>query len=201
MKKIFTFLFCLSLVFTASAEEFEISTNGLSYSPSELTVNVGDVVNFVISSSHPTTQVSEDTWNANGTDALAGGFGTNSSNFSVTITEDMVPTIYYVCDNHVGMGMKGTITVNPTSVEDLDIAKFEFGPNPSTNGQLNYTMDESEFEGSVLTLFNVTGKLVFSERLTSATGTIMLDVARGNYILQVKDKDNKIIVNDQLVVN
>jgi len=88
-------LLLVAAVATLSATDHTITTVGLEYSPSDLAVQVGDNVTIVATGSHPTRQVSEETWNMNGTTELAGGFGTSSSSFTFEITN--TDAIYYVC--------------------------------------------------------------------------------------------------------
>ena len=81
-----------------------------NFDPVDLTIAVGDTVRFEMSNTHNAIEVSQQTYDDRGVDALAGGFQvTFGETKEVTFTE--AGTHYYVCTPHVTMGMIGTITV------------------------------------------------------------------------------------------
>ena len=198
MKRYSTLLFSLSIALLSAAQtDHDVVTQGLSYNPAELIVSVGDNVNFTISATHPTTQVSEDTWNSNGTTPLPGGFGTNTSSFSITVTEPGV--IYYVCDNHVGAGMKGTITVNPLSVDELvNEVTIDFGKMPIEDGVLRYSIDANENDLGMLKVINVSGQQVLEVALDSRQGQAQFLARPGTYIVLLEDRNGKIIYRETI---
>ena len=112
---------------------FVIGTSGFTFSPANVIVNQGDIVRFNVTDGHPVIQVSQSTWNANGTTALPGGFSfpLGSGDFTATTPG----TFYYVCGNHASLGMKGTITVNGVSaISDSQIKdEINIFPNPAEN--------------------------------------------------------------------
>lgn len=89
-----------------------ITNSGFSFSPSTLTINLGDTVKFILGSTHNAREVDLATWNAGGT-ASNGGFETPFSGGTVLITQ--VGTHYYVCVPHASIGMNGQIVVNPST--------------------------------------------------------------------------------------
>jgi plastocyanin len=89
-----------------------IVNSGFSFSPSTLTINLGDTVKFVLASIHDAREVSQTTWNANGTTSN-GGFETPFGGGTVLLTQ--IGTHYYVCVPHASSGMKGQITVNSSN--------------------------------------------------------------------------------------
>jgi plastocyanin/adenosine/AMP kinase len=111
MKTKYNLIFFFILLFSQlNATNYSIATTAQhTYSPSSLTINVGDVVTISASNVHPLVQVDQSTWNVNGSAPLSNGWGTKTSNYSFTATT--VTTIYFVCQNHVGLGMKGKIIV------------------------------------------------------------------------------------------
>lgn len=109
-KIIFSLLLGFSC-FKITATTWTINNSGNSFSPPTLTINVGDAVNFDISTVHNAKEVSQDTWNANGTTALTGGFLTNFGGGLVPAASLGLGTHYYVCDPHASAGMKGRIIV------------------------------------------------------------------------------------------
>jgi plastocyanin len=123
------------LASAAGATIHTITNVSFSFNPVTLTVVAGDTIDFSVDAIHVPQEVSQATWNANGTTALPGGFSLPGGGGRVVLTT--VGTHYYVCVPHVLFGMKGTITVNPlvvlpgsltvTSMVDQD-------GNPSTAG-------------------------------------------------------------------
>lgn len=98
-----------------------ITSAGLTFTPASLTITQGDTVTWAVGATHPVLEVSMATYNANGSTGN-GGFSIPSGNgFQVFNTPG---TYYYICTNHIGAGMKGTITVNAT-------------PPPSANPWIN----------------------------------------------------------------
>ena len=82
----FSFIFASLFFLNTSAANFNITFVNLTYVPDNINVNVGDQVTIDASFTHPLQQVSQATWDANGTTPLSGGFN-STSNFTFTITE------------------------------------------------------------------------------------------------------------------
>jgi len=102
---------------TVAGSLWTISANNtqLVFNPSNITITVGDYVQFVLGSIHNAVEVSQATWNANGTTALSGGFSVPFGGGMVTPANLPAGTHYFVCQAHASMGMKGIITVVGTS--------------------------------------------------------------------------------------
>ncbi|MEE2755151.1 MAG: plastocyanin/azurin family copper-binding protein, partial [Myxococcota bacterium] len=100
-----------------------VTTQGFDFNPENLTIAIGDIVEFQMPGNHNAIEVSEDTYNRRGSQALPGGFEVG---FGQTrrITFDQPGTYYYVCSPHAGFGMIGTITVEggccPADARDCD---------------------------------------------------------------------------------
>jgi len=90
-------------------QTYIVNSAGFSFSPSTLTIRVGDTVNFALTGIHNAVEVSKATWDANGSTSN-GGFSVPFGGGSQTFTQP--GTYYYVCTAHAAMGMKGTIIVN-----------------------------------------------------------------------------------------
>ena len=65
MKKILLILIVL-LPLAGKSITQSISSNGLTFTPDTLFVNIGDTINFNISNNHNAVEVSENIWNSNG---------------------------------------------------------------------------------------------------------------------------------------
>ena len=119
-------LLLITLFFIAAysrATIITVTNSGNSFSPNLITVNDDDTVRFLLASNHDAREVSQATWNANGSTALPGGFQTPFSGGFVFPVQLTVGTHYYVCTPHANIGMKGRIIVNSTS---------GIGNNPAT---------------------------------------------------------------------
>ena len=86
-----------------------IVTSGFSFSPSTLTVDIGDTILFSLAAIHNAVEVSHTTWNANDTTSND-GFRVPFGGGTAVLTTPGIH--YFVCQAHVSIGMKGTITVN-----------------------------------------------------------------------------------------
>ena len=107
MKTIILFLIMvLAIPCTSFSKTHTITNSGFTFSPSTLTVNVGDTVNFVLENIHNARQVDQSTWDANG-NTSNGGFDTPDGGGMVVLNQ--VGTVYYVCKYHASLGMKGTM--------------------------------------------------------------------------------------------
>jgi plastocyanin len=197
MKKILLPLL-LNLIFFAAvyAATENITISGFSYSPNNTTVNVGDQVNIFALNGHPTTHVSEATWNSNGVAPINGAlFVSETSTISFTITPAMAgTTIYYVCENHVSVGMKGRINVNVlTGIDENSKRDFNFTvyPNPvRSKSALNISLKKNDQVS--LKIFSINGKLVsnyLEQKMNAGEYTLHFDGAKfetGIYIMQLK---------------
>lgn len=199
MKKIYSILTVIGILVSsmASADSFTISTSGISYSPSSLTVNVGDEITIMASASHPLVQVDESTWNANGSAQLSGGFGPETSAYTFTVTS--TETIYFVCSVHASAGMKGVIMVSSaTGISDLNAAAdLRVFPNPVVNGDFT-VKGFGAFEGAELELYNVSGQLIKRMPLVGESMEVHAEVASGVYSAVVV-KNNKALLRKRLV--
>ena len=160
-KNIFSFLsvFCFCIYMQATI--VTVNNSGFTFSPANITINLGDTVNFVLASNHNAVEVSQANYNANGSTMLPGGFSTVFGGGMVT--QLSIGTHYYVCAPHASMGMKGTITVvnNNTGTsltQNLNLHLKVF-PNPANDKiGINYSMN---MNGKVaVRLFDLTGKMV-----------------------------------------
>lgn len=168
-----------------NAAEFTINTSGITYSPNDLTVEVGDVITIQASGTHPLVQVSEATWNSNGKTELPGGWGTKTASYTFTVETEGV--IYYVCANHVGAGMKGKITVNAkTSVNTIESEKnvlvFPLSNNP---GSVQVILTDEMKQNSTIMIYNVSGQLQHTFSLQEKNSILNTSLKKGVYFYQI----------------
>jgi len=199
MKKIYSVLLLSILAISMKATSYTVTISGFSYSPATLTVSVGDVVTIAASGSHPLAEVSQTTWNANGTATLSTGFGTKTSSYTFTITS--ASDIYYVCTNHVTMGMKGMITVSSVGVKEQanQISGISVFPNPAKN-QFSVKFNSSENGNVIVKLYSICGQeiesLTVNKEFFVGTTTLNFDlqnhIPAGVYFVQLNYNSKKI---------
>jgi plastocyanin len=165
-----------------------ITNVGNSFSPSTITISEGDTVVFQLSNDHNVVEVSEATWNANGTTALVGGFQTGFGGGTVLPGQLGAGTHYYVCTPHAGVGMKGSIVVEvATSLTENRVQPIvSLYPNPATD-QL---WVESEITGSPYHIFDLAGKAMLSGTLTESVSKIdIVHLSAGVYFFQIGNQN------------
>ena len=96
---------------TTEVKTVQVKTSGTTFSPNEITINVGDSVKFTTGGSHNAVEVTEADWDAGKKTAKEGGFNVGFGE-TKTVTFDTPGTYYYVCQPHAVIGMKGKVIVN-----------------------------------------------------------------------------------------
>jgi plastocyanin len=186
-------LFALFSAFTAGfSATLEITNSGSSFTPDAITINLGDNVNFTIESSHNVREVSQATWNANGSAALTGGFSLPFGGGLVPASKLTAGIHYYVCVPHASSGMKGTITViNTTGIADNLLKEgISVYPNPS-NGNFQLTINNpSTAKNYDLGIYDALGNKVYSKSDLLQSNTINVELPdrpRGPYFIRFFD--------------
>jgi plastocyanin len=194
---VFFFSFCL---ITNAQTTHTINISGFTFSPNDITINVGDTVFFNGSSLHPVLEVSVDTWNAEGNTALSGGFSFPSGVGKIAFNSE--GTHYYICENHISSGMKGKINVSTaTKLENADILKdIQIYPNPLDGDYLtisNISIKSSPLE---IKIYDLTGKIKIESKENTTASQFKIDcydLSAGIYIVQLKN--GNIISSSKLV--
>lgn len=177
-----------------SQQTYTITSDGNTFVPASITVTVGDIVQFSAGATHPVIQVSQATWNVNQSTPLINGFSfpTGSGSFS----PNAAGTLYYVCGNHVGSGMKGTITVNlATAINDNNMNKGKLYPVPAGD----YLMFETEGREPVdeIKIMDLTGKpVILLEKPVQSADKLRIDVSKlnkGLYIIRIRSGENFLV--------
>ena len=189
MRKIY---FIFSILLAANtlllADHHQVSISGFSYSPDYLTVNIGDTVTISASTTHPLVQVSSTTWYEDEETPLAGGFGPTTSDYTIEITSQ--DTIFYVCENHVGSGMKGKIAVaSATSVPSEPTFDFTIYPNPAPRGYVTVAVPHTDGQSKVLKLYNAVGQIMRTETFSSETISVNTGLPSGAYLITVRSEE------------
>lgn len=141
-----------------------ISISGFSFTPATVNASVGDTVTWNVPSPHTATEVSQSTWNANGSTPLSGGFdftSANTSNGTSFIVCSSAGTRWYVCQLHAGMGMKGQINVATSSVQEVaGAATLSAYPNPVSNILHLNISNAQHVSDATVEVINIIGKVV-----------------------------------------
>ncbi len=185
-------IFIFRLINISAQNIFPVTTGvGFTFSPALVTVTVGDIVRFNVGASHPVLEVSQATWDVNGSTALPGGFSFPLGTGDYTATAP--GTFYYICTAHISLGMKGRIVVNAiTGIErpDPDNEENVF-PNPAEDYIIykpagNLTAPE-------IRIMDLTGKVVRIIKQPSFSDDQVRigieDLNKGLYLIQIKSGD------------
>ncbi|MCB0402862.1 MAG: T9SS type A sorting domain-containing protein [Flavobacteriales bacterium] len=170
-----------------------VSVAGTAFTPANVTINVGDTVEWINTSG---------THNVNGTQAT---YASNPENFGNSLgsgwTYSHVFTTAgvndYRCDAHFNFGMTGTVTVQtPSSVSELDANKNAlFFPNPS-NGTLHFPNVRTIRS---VAIYNMAGEKVLAENLPTNYLTVG-HLSKGVYLIRITTNDTE-IHSQKLLIN
>ena len=108
MKKYILLLLSILLYnITYSQNSYTVNTVGMTFSPDTVNCYAGDTIHFVLGTTHNAVEVDQSTYVSNGSTSNGGfNFGFGATDYLITTNNQ---TYYYVCQPHVGMGMKGVI--------------------------------------------------------------------------------------------
>jgi plastocyanin len=164
MKKLtILLLYVLATTSIGFSTTHTIINSGFTFSPSSITITVGDTVIFALASIHTAREVSQATWDANG-NTSNGGFDLPFGGGTIVLTQTGIH--YYVCVPHASMGMKGIITVNSvtgvkttgTTMPDKFILMQNY-PNPfNPSTKISFTLTSHSFVS--LKIYDLLGKEV-----------------------------------------
>lgn len=163
MKKIILCIILLAAFITGFSGNQVIVNSGYTFSPSTLAINTGDSVTFQLDNIHKPIEVSQATWNANGTTALSGGFSLPFGGGLLLPVSLPAGTHYYVCQVHAGMGMKGIITVTGVNgINEVNAPKINVSlyPIPVSNEATVKITAQEDLKGSAFVVYNAGGKEV-----------------------------------------
>jgi plastocyanin len=188
MKKIIYSIMLFSIGTAGFCAKWTVTNSGLTFSPATITITVGDSVQFNISSMHNAVEVSQATWNVNGTTPLP-GFSVPFGGGMVLPALLTVGTHYYVCTAHASSGMKGTIIVqNSTGIDENPVkTNFSVYPNPS-RGIFQMAINNSQPAKSyTVEIYDLAGNMVWSKSSSEQQTTAEIDLTgliKGMYFIR-----------------
>jgi len=137
-----------------------VTNVGTTFSPANITINVGDSVKFDLSNMHDAIEVTQDVYNTNG-NTSNGGFKVPYGGGTIVFTN--AGTYYYVCEPHAHLGMKGTITVNAVTNIIMEKSAVQQGlsmfPNPAIDF-VNIRFRLANNDKVNIYLYDITGRIV-----------------------------------------
>jgi plastocyanin len=172
----------------------QINAQAMSWSPNDLTIDLGDSVTWVNNNSG--------SHNLNGTTAT---YSSNPESFGMpTVGTNWtfgkrfnVPGIYlYRCDPHSQV-MTGKVTVVDPSlgVGENAVSAISFGPNPATE---TITIQSNASEMDVV-IYDMAGNKVLSENLKNKNQLNISSLKQGAYVIEIRA--NGTILQEQLIKN
>lgn len=171
----------LNISLNSYATTHIIKQTGFSFSPSSLTVTVGDVIRWEWTGGEHTT-----TSKVIPNDAAAWDSPLTAANNSFEYTVTVAGVYNYVCTPHESMGMKGSFTATIASAinENTSLFIFNIHPNPASSF---INIASSALDGEVV-LSDILGKTIRTIRL------IDLPVIMDSYQLDLSDFKNGIYI-------
>jgi plastocyanin len=203
MKHLYTLLLLGSALTLRAQTTHELHVMDDVFSPAALTIQLGDAIHIIWDDpDHTFTQVDQATWIANGQTPLPGGYnygaGTPTPGTDFTIIPDALGTIYYVCQQHVLMGMKGTISVVTVGMEEALMQEaWQLAPNPATD-RVQLLSDVPLQVMAVA--YNAAGQRCLMEKAGDARYIDVDALADGLYIMEIRDLDLRLLSRQRLVV-
>jgi len=164
MKKLLLFLFCIPFLGIAQ-NSHTINTSGNTFSPVNLTINVGDTVTWNNTAGFHNVNATQVTFPNN-----PEGFGNAvaGAGWSFQWIFTMAGTYDYQCDPHVGLGMTGIIIANALAQPLTYVPDSAFEAYLENNGMGNSIPNDS----NVLTanINTITSLDVTSQNISDLTG-------------------------------
>ena len=171
-----------------------VTVSSFKYTPADLTITAGDEVVWT---------------NTGGTHNVDGktsvfpsnpeSFGNNvGSGWTYKFTFNIAGTYNYHCDPHAGLGMVGTVVVNPKSVTSIQTladasGNIQLYPNPASESiQLRFPANYPEMNS--LKVYSITGSLIDQKVLSGNPGTLQYDLSRfknGMYFMEINAGSRK----------
>ncbi len=150
MKKVLFVIIFLHVFFSLSATEFTVQVSNFQFTPSALTISLGDVVKFVwVNGSHTTTSATIPAGAASWDKPM------NSGSTVFNYTPTVLGLYNYVCTPHEAFGMIGTITVE--AVVPVILKSFQVTSSPAGKALLQWATASEQGTQSFEVLRSIDG--------------------------------------------
>lgn len=188
--------------FTSAQATFDVTASGMTFSPSSLTIEIGDSVHWTNASG---------THNVNGT---TGTFASNPESFGNALGTGWVfkhkftiaGTYSYRCDQHFSGGMTGTITVvDPTAslpvISEISSSMSVY-PIPATK-ELTVQIDlyDQLSDDARIIIYDVAGKEVLKQPILSEKTKLNTSNLNGTMFILSIVNDNTTIDSRKITFN
>jgi len=194
MKKFFISLLLVIVGSAGFGKIWTVSNVGITFSPETITISVGDSVRFDLEGDHNAVEVSQATWNANGSTSLSGGFSVSYGGGTAFPSKLTAGTHYYVCSPHASLGMKGKIIVQIITGIALNSGKKDISifPNPSNGIFRLYSNSAFSGKNVDVLVYNILGNKVFERTYTGPQNQFRIDASnlpKGTYIMRLNGSE------------
>lgn len=162
------------------ATKHNIAVAEFSFTPSSLTIPLGDTIVFNwVNGTHTATSTS--------VPAGAAPFDAPISSGSVILT--YVPTkvgnYAYICTPHSSMGMTGSFTVTfPTGISQSNLPTFNLSPNPARTNIL-IQLNDNQLPTKV-SIINIIGKELYNGMYTGTANINVEHLPNGVYFIKAE---------------
>jgi plastocyanin len=190
-----TFILMLLLTVTGlkAQSSHKIQQIGFTFSPSTLTIEAGENVEFEGSDSHPILEVSQTTWNDDGITPLEGGFSLPTGSGTVNFPE--AGTHYYVCTAHVAsQGMKGKIIVQiAEALNEVSLSEqYAVFPVPLSGNELTVALKTTGEQKVSIDIYDLAGNLMISSLGETVDNKYQIDCSslpKGLFLMKMKSDE------------
>ncbi len=200
MRMTTTLLLCLVLAIAVRAQTtHNLFVTDFEFTPAVIDAVQGDSLRILpIDPGHTFTQVSEETWNANG-NTPSGQFQFEFLQDTVTVELTGSGIIYYVCSPHASTGMKGIVNVELAAniADHSPLRPSIFYPNPAS--EVIWMRDASS-DAMHVDIVDVVGRESVRMQVLGTSPLYVGDLPAGLYLLRVMDRGGNELQRQQLVV-
>jgi plastocyanin len=182
------FVCALAVSLQMSATIHIVNQQGLTFSPADFTVMVGDTVRF---------QWTNGSHNTVSTDVPAGAAAwnspLNSGNQSYDYEVSVAGSYAYVCTFHAGQDGVFTAEAAPNAVQNVNRAAIEMNVRTTANGNLTVHVMNASGDKAIVTMLDITGRevaILHQGVIASDDFTIRQDVSafqRGIYFVRFQE--------------
>ncbi|MCC7501493.1 MAG: T9SS type A sorting domain-containing protein [Flavobacteriales bacterium] len=199
-------LLSVSLTIAAQGQiTHELVVEDDEFNPPSLTIALGDHVHITwdnsVQNDHDVTQISEATWNVNGTTLLPGGFqfGVGTPNPGTDFTITPTATAWYICTIHASMGMKGVINVTGgNGIEEATAQElYQLAPNPANTTVTVVSPNSGAFN---VRFTDAAGRLCMDRTLNAERTVDVSTLTEGLYLVEFRDLRGKLLARQRAVV-